>query len=219
MKLPWQHASEPPTVPRAGLSDKHEETSHPCPTLERALKAVFRVDRPEILDLGPLCGETVVYLADRGARVSVEELDVPPPGEPVGGDDAPPPVRPLRIDQPDEKFNLLLAWEQCDFIPEDRLDEFGAELRRVLRPGGWLLLFSLNSKRDQGGGAERPCRYRIIADDRVSREITSLPPQRRSLYPTRRIERALAPMSIQTLHLQRNQMREFLALKASKDPA
>jgi SAM-dependent methyltransferase len=183
------------------------------------LKAVFKSERPEILDLGPLCGETVVYLADRGARVSVEELDVPPPGEPVGGDDAPPPVRPLRIDQPDETFDLVLAWEQCDFIPDDRLDEFGAELRRVLRPGGWLLLFSLNRKLGDEAPADRPSRYRIVADDRVSREPTSFAPQRRWLYPTRRIERALEPMSIQTLHLQRNQMREFLALKLAPGEA
>jgi len=188
-------------------------TSHACPTLARALKAVFREEKPELLDLGPMCGESVVYLADRGARVSVEEPEVPQPTEPVGGQDAPPPLRPLRIDQPDEKFHLILAWEQCDFIPEDHLNEFGAELCRILRPGVWLLLFSLNKEQPEGG---RPSRYRIIADDRVSREVAAGSGRRRWLYPTRRIEQALSPMSIQTLHLQRNQMREFLSLKARR---
>jgi len=208
VKLPWQNS--PATIGVTKPPTSAAKSTHACPTLERALKAVFRVDKPDVLDLGPMCGASVIYLADMGARVTVSEPEIHVPAKPIDGDDESPVTRPFRIDQADEKFHLVLAWEQCDFIPEQHLQEFGAELHRVLRPGGWLLLFSLNCKQPEPG---RPSRYRIISNDRVSREPVAGSPRQRWLYPTRTIERALAPMSVQTLHLQRNQMREFLSLK------
>ena len=45
------------------------------------------------------------------------------------------------------------------------------------------------------------------------REPSGRKPERRWVHPTREIERALAPLSVQGIHLQRNQIREFSALK------
>ena len=96
------------------------------------------------------------------------------------------------------------------------MEEFMAELRRVIATGGWLLLFSLNRPAKEKGESSRPGRYRILADNRIVREETQGPGLQRWVHPTRDIERALAPLSVQALHLQRNQMREFLALKPVK---
>jgi hypothetical protein len=57
-------------------------------------------------------------------------------------------------------------------------------------------------------------RYRLLGDDRFLREEIPGSERQRWAFPTRQIEQALAPLSIQALHLQRNQMREFLALKS-----
>ena len=217
MKLPWRQTTGTTGPAESHAVDPSADTTQPCPTLGRALAAVFKIERPQVLDFGPMCGDSVVYLADRGAKVRVEELVFPPAEAPADADDAPP-RRAFRIDLEDESFDLILAWEHCDYVPPERLDEFGAELHRLLRPGGWLLLFSLNRAPGEGGSGERPSRYRIVGDDRVSREPTNEAVRRRWHYPTRRIEQAVAPLSIQTLHLQRTQMREFLCLKPAGRP-
>jgi hypothetical protein len=176
------------------------------------LARVFREPKPDILALGPLCGESVVYLAGRGARVHVEDLDLPEPapekkpGEAVA--QAPP---PFRLDQPDGRFSLVLAWEILDFVPPDRLQEFGAELRRVLRDQGTLFLFSLAKPL---ATHEPPARYRVLADDVIVREAPTDLVRIRYTHPTREIERALRGLAVQGIHLQRNQMREIVAIKA-----
>ena len=51
----------------------------PCGSLARVLARTFREDKPEILDLGRLCGESAVYFAGRGSRVHIEPFEPPPP--------------------------------------------------------------------------------------------------------------------------------------------
>ena len=91
------------------------------------------------------------------------------------------------------------------------LADYGAELQRVTKDGGWLFLLS----QAQPPPRDEPLtRYRLLADDLVVREVCDLAPRRRWVHPTREIERALAGFSIQGIHLQRNQMREIVAFKA-----
>ncbi len=182
----------------------------PCRSLARVLARAFRRPKPDILDLGPRCGDSVVYLAGRGARGHVEEVEPPRPlpergpGEPV--------VVPPRfaLDQADASVDVVLAWEMADFVPPERLREFGAELVRVLREDGWVFLLTF---------ATRPCpeeplpRYRLLADDLVVRLSGTGQPRRRFAHQNRDLERALAGAAIQGIHLQRNQMREVIAVK------
>jgi len=217
VKFPWRQPAPQDGLGAVGRSgEQSEAAAHACPSLVRAMDRIFKRDKPEILDLGPFCGDTAVYLADRGARVSVTEF-FPPPAAPVaepGGTREPDPSpSPLVIDQPDGCFDLVLAWEHADFTPPDRLRDFGAEIHRVLAVGGLLLLFALNNLSRAEAMARTLGRYRIDEDDKIAREAVPAIGRRRWAHPTREIERALAPLSIQGIHLQRNQMREFLALK------
>lgn len=171
---------------------------------------MLREPKAEILDLGPLCGESVVYLAGRGARVTVEDFEPPPPTPPRQPGEIMIERAPIQFDHPDGRFDLVLAWELTDFVPPDRLPDYGAELRRLTRDGGWLFLLSHAHPQSQN---EPLARYRLLADDLIVRESCDLPPRRRWVHPTREIERALVGFSVQGIHLQRNQMREVLALK------
>jgi len=158
-----------------------------------------------------MCGESVVYLASRGARVHVEDFDPPPPTPPRSPGEILVEKAPVLLDHPAGRFHLVLAWEMLDFVPPDRLPDLGAELVRVTRDGG-LLVFLSQSK--PASDQEPLTRYRLLADDLVVREVCATPPRRRFLHPTRDIERALAGFQVQGIHLQRNQMREILALKS-----
>lgn len=151
-----------------------------------------------------------MYLAGRGARVHVEEVAPPEPlPERRPGEPAAAPAR-FALEQADASVDVVLAWEMADFVPPERLREFGAELVRVLREDGWLFLLTF---------ATRPCpeeplpRYRLLADDLVVRLPGTGEPRRRFAHQNRDLERALAGAAIQGIHLQRNQMREVIALK------
>lgn len=216
MRLPWLKPADPSVAEAAAGG----EDAQPFPTLGYALEALFRQKaKPEILDLGPLCGDTLVYLADRGARVAVVDFDPPPPfvADPDDATGAGP--EPLRIDQPDGRFDLVLAWERFDFVDDARVESFTAELRRVLVPGGRLSLIAMNSIPTAPVTSGRPARYRVSGDDRASREELPEAPRPRFCRPTRDIERALAPLSVEKLQLHRNQMREFLAILPARKSA
>ena len=61
--------------------------------------------------------------------------------------------------------------------------------------------------------SDRAGSYRITADDRMTRLTGHGPARSRWGHPNRAIERSLAPLAIQSIHLQRNRMREFLVRK------
>ncbi len=182
----------------------------PCGGLGRAIARAFRDGKPQVLVFGPLCGESVVFLAGRGARVHVDEIEVPEPIPRRQPGDPAPVIKPFKIDFPAGSFDLVLAWEIFDFVPPERLQEFGAELVRVLRVGGQLIAFA--HQKPPSDHMVIP-RYRLLADDMIVREEPQANPRRRYVHPNREFERAIAGLSVQNIHLQRNQMREFLALK------
>ncbi len=200
--------------PATSSSTRGEKTlslrGHPCGALARVLARAFREVKPEILDLGPLWGDSVTYLAGRGARVYVENFEPPRSIPPRRPGEAPAEIEPVRFDQPDGRMHLVLAWEMSDFVPPERLVEYGSELRRVLRDGGMLFLLSHGRPPAE---REVPVRYLLLADDMVVREPSRMPLLRRYVHPNREIERALAGFSIEGIHLQRSQMREITAVK------
>jgi SAM-dependent methyltransferase len=188
--------------------------------MARALRRILAgPEQPRILDLGQHCTQTAVYLADRGARVCVADFQ-PPPLTPVAqAREAPSPAKaPIAMAHPDGAFDLVLAWEHFDFIPPDRLSDFTGEVRRVLAPGGFLLLYARDSSQQEDGRLDRPASYRLTADDRMVRAAAaeSRPSLPRWSHPNRAIERALSPLAIQGIHLQPDRMREVLAHKPAQ---
>jgi len=179
-----------------------------CRGLARALERILgEKERPEVLVLGENCAPSAVYLANRGARACVDGFDVSTPAE--EGEEEP----PLVISQPDRKYDLVLAWDHGDFIPPERLGEFGAEIARILAPGGWLLLFAHDRVGEAAASQDRPGRYRLTADDRMVRTVGSEPVKPRWSHPNRSIEHALAPLSVESVHLRRDRVREYLMRK------
>ena len=185
----------------------------PCPTLAKALKMIGALDKPRILDIGPLCGATAVFLANRGARVCVEDFTPPPPLPKKTPDGEVTPVEPFVIDQPTDGYDLVLAWEAIDFTPPDRLEEVVGELKRLVRENGLLLMLSRNSTGARKVVEDIPGRFRVEAEDRVRREPSGTQTLPRWVHLNREIERVLRPLSVQGIRLQRDQTREILAIR------
>lgn len=195
-----------------------------CPGMARALQRILSErEQPEVLDLGQFSRSAAVYLANRGARVSVEDFVPPAPTrktrKTLNGDgdrSAPPKPQPVVVPHEDGKFDLVLAWEHWDFVPPERLAEFAAEIGRVMAPGGWLVLYAKDDPGAEAGREEQAGSYSLAADDRMVRLPAAGPARPRWTHPNRAIERALAPLAVQAIHLQPNRIREFLVRKSPK---
>jgi hypothetical protein len=177
----------------------------PCPGLGRVVERLFAgPEQPEVLDLGQPGGAPGLYLADRGARVCIECFEAPDPAAAEGE-----PSPRIAIEQPDAKFDLVLAWEHGDFVPPELFADFAAEVRRLTAPGGYVVWFA----HEIPHGAvreEQPARWRVSGDDRIVRLAGQGRPRPRWSYNTRTIERAVAPLEVQGVHLHRDRTREFL---------
>jgi hypothetical protein len=209
--LQWTSAFRDPS--RGPEADEEIACEQSSPGMARALERILsRRPNPEILDMGQACGATAVYLAGRGARVSVEEFEPPAAVPTVRDPELGLETERLAIDQPDDKFDLVLAWELFDFVPPNRLDEFVAEIWRVMADDGWLLLFALDgSPAVEAQG--RPASYRVTSDDRLVRMPVQGPMRSRWSHHNRAIHQALAPLSVVGVTLRRNRIREFLVHK------
>ena len=180
------------------------------PGLRKSIDRTFRGDKARIIDLGPLCGSSVVDLASRGARVCVEEFVPPRPLTAIAdADDAPDPPA-IRFDHDDASFDLVLLWERLDFVPPDRLREFCQEIRRILKVGGWVLALTSSRKEPRRAAAAR---IRIVDDEHIARDSSGEPERPRWAHPNRELERALDGVSIQGIHLHRDGLREVTGLK------
>lgn len=200
----------PPPVPRSSLepsADDFDFDGARCPGLEKALHFVMRREHPDVLDLGPMCGSTIVFLAGLGARVTVCEFE--PPAAPRR-----PGEKPLRIEQKNASFDLVLAWEQIDFMPPERLKEFASELRRVLTADGWLFLLSRARSSPKLG---RRARFRVFERNMIAREPLDEAARPRFVHTSRAIEQALGGFLIEGMHLRRNQIREVVATRSGYD--
>ncbi len=176
--------------------------------VSRVLAEIARRQYPQVLDLGPLCGASVTQLARLGARVHVEPFEPPPPTPPRRPRQPPPPLVPLRIARLDASFDLVLAGEWLDFVPPDRWDDFGTELARVVRGGGWVVLFSRMGRSTM---MDRPAAFRVEADGRLVRQAARGARRPRWSPTTREIERVLGAFVVEQIHLYRDQLREVVA--------
>jgi SAM-dependent methyltransferase len=182
--------------------------------MARALKRILEHgEQPEVLDLGQFSRSAAIYLASRGARVCIEDFEPPPPTPrlKLGATSVDKP--PISIPHADGKFDLVLGWEHMDFVPPDRVADFAAELSRVMKPGGWLVLFAEDRPGEKAPRQDPPACYRLTADDRIVRTATTSRERLRWAHPNRAIERGVSPMKVQSIQLQRNRIREFLVQK------
>jgi len=190
------------------------ENEQSCPGMARALKRILQPgSQPEVLDLGQFSRSAALYLASRGARVAIEDFEPPPPTPRLkpGAKSVDKPA--IKISQPDRKFDLVLGWEHVDFVPPDRLADVTAELSRVMLPGAWLILFAEDRPVARESRPDHQWCYRLTADDRVVRSPGAGPERPRWPHANRAIERALSPLRVQSIQLQRNRIREFLVQK------
>ncbi|MDH3284402.1 MAG: class I SAM-dependent methyltransferase [Acidobacteriota bacterium] len=147
-----------------------------------------------VLVCGPPSGPTIEVFSGIGCRVTVE-------GERT---------QRVPLDYPDDTFELLLGFDQLDFLDDESARALVAEWRRVLRPGGRVYMLSR-----QNAGQMAAARLRVDVRTDGSLELRPSPdladrPRKRS---NRQIQTMLAPMAVDELYLRRDGLREISGKK------
>lgn len=99
-----------------------------------------------LLDLGPSTTANVMYWVREGHPVSALDIMSHDPAEEI------------RLEYPDARFGGVLGWTSLSHLDVARSRQLIQEIRRVLRPDGWLFAVF------DGDGRKDPVaqRYRII---------------------------------------------------------
>jgi hypothetical protein len=145
--------------------DVESEVGNVLPTkvLGRFLDAIARRPSPVLIDLGAVVGSNVTFLGDRlGCRLTVEDLfsdlDRFTRGDRL---EALPAHFASRLAHADQSVDGVLCWNLFDYLGKPAAAALGAELVRILAPGGALMALFSTVKTDGQPGFTRF----VIRDD------------------------------------------------------
>lgn len=111
--------------------------------LPKFLAAVGQRASPVVLDLGPVVGSNVALLGERlGCKFFVEDLyaDLYRAAHEDRRDELPATLA-VRLTQADASVDGILCWDFFDYLDKASAAALGAQLARVLAPGGVLAGF------------------------------------------------------------------------------
>lgn len=120
--------------------------------LPKFLAAVAQRPSPAVLDLGPVVGSNVSFLGDRlGCKIFVEDLYAELARIAREGRRAElPGLLSGRFTQPDGSIDAIICWDFFDYLDKPSAVALGAQLSRVLAPGGVLAaLFAVKPTADE----------------------------------------------------------------------
>jgi SAM-dependent methyltransferase len=123
---------------------------------------------------------------------------------------------PLSFSYPDESFDAIVGWDLFNYYDPEASKRLGADVVRLLRPGGIVFAF-FHARREEA--PDGPARHRIVDETHLHVEPWSGPPSSRHLYQNRDIEKTFNGLKIVELYFLRHGVREMLLEKrASAGP-
>ena len=196
----------PPVAAGVETEGPSEDTFRATHVLSDFVTEVRTHEAPVVIDLGPAVGTNVAFLGQEFAcKLFIEDLLAKRARGSNGGG------RALQLEQPDASVEGILCWDVLDYFPPSARPALAAELIRVLRPAGVMLLYHRLAV------APHP--------DRVVYEIIN--PRRLRLHragvPSVRVERPLKHRELQLMFgeltairtvLLQNRVREVLFRKS-----
>lgn len=130
----------PPPPPAAGVETEapHEDIFRTTYVLSDFVTEVRVRTAPVVVDLGPAIGANVSFLGQETAcKLFIEDLLSRRSNGANGAGNG----QSLRLKQPDASVDGVLCWDVLDHFQPAARTVLAAELVRVLRPGGVLLVY------------------------------------------------------------------------------
>jgi hypothetical protein len=175
--------------------------------VERYRSFLTKCEDPQILDIGPICGQNIDYLINRYTRIHVCDLVqrlAPEPLQPIEAEAIVP-----WFDYDENSFDGIHLWDVPDHLDDRALKRLVALCSEILKPNGLLMVIA--------GTTSLPQPYQhyvVIGNDMMVRLMKStsfrLPYFHRS---NRDIEIAMKPFEQYCSFVCMNGIREFLFKK------
>jgi hypothetical protein len=146
-----------------------------------------------VLDLGPATKSNLDFFLKRGARVTVADLH-------RAG------CAPFLDQNPELRYDLVLAWDVLNYLDPDRLGRLMEGLGPHFRPGTTLHAF-IATAREIGA---RPSRYRIEDDETFVLEPSPGPPIAAPRYLEQDLLKRMPGLTVENRVQLRNGMLEYV---------
>ena len=179
----------------------------PTKALADFLKALRDKTTPVVVDLGRAVGANVTFLGEQlGCKIFVEDVlaDLSPPSDEDGDEVS---IQPLA--HGDESVDGVLCWDVLEYLDPDAGRVLADEVKRVLRPGGVMLLCH---------GTEAPSRsgqttYEILDEGSLRYRCDNGTRQKQRVLQSREMSTLFEPLTIADSFLLTSRMREMLFRK------
>jgi hypothetical protein len=158
----------------------------------------------QLLDIGPVCGENIAFLAQRVNRLYICDLFIRLTRS--QGDDSGSGMLAQALDYPPESFDGILMWDFPDHVDDQQLTELQSHFGRLLKSNGMLLVCLA------GQGAAAPVVGSFVIRNEFQLHCRPQPHLRLPFHKrqSRRIEALLSPFRLTKSYIYRNGLRELL---------
>ena len=136
----------------ASLAHRAGEGAYPEPdladytsnVLRLFVEALRRRQEPQVLDVGPVCGENISFLAHRVRRLYVCDMFLRVDRDRRKG--VPLSWTWQHLDYPPQSFDGILLWDLVDHLDDREVVRLVELCRTMVRPGGMVAVFVLGAK-------------------------------------------------------------------------
>lgn len=178
-------------------------TGHTSNVLQLFAEGLERVKESQVLDVGPVCGDNISFLAQRVRRLYICDMFFHLERDRREGL---PPTQVWRyLDYPPQSFDGILLWNLVDHLGDQQVARLVEVCHDMVRPGGIVLVFLMG---EQVVGSVV---YSFVIKDRFQLHIRPQPhlhlPQH--VRKNREVLANLAPFTLVKAFLYHNGVREF----------
>jgi hypothetical protein len=172
--------------------------------LKRYLEHLALCDKPEVLDLGPACGNNISFFLPRVSRLHVCDAFFHLIMAIKQGSDAEKHIQ--LINYKESSFDGIHLWDLPDHLESKTLSLLVRRLHMLLKPKGMLTMIASNTS-----GTQPYPLYFVIRDDGAVR-LQKTTSQRFSYFyrPNRDIEQIMKPFRQTSSFICTNGIREFI---------
>lgn len=198
----------PPAQPLAAAHPEREDVLATSSVFPKFLSAIARLERPELLDLGPVVGSNVDFFAGRvSCKLHIEDLfrEIEEAARTGAGTGLVAAIL-ARLDQGLESVDGILCWDVFDFLDRPTGLALAGHLQKLLRRGGALYGFFGTTPID----LRHYTRYVVDREDRFRLRPFPATPVKRNVLVTRDINNMFDRLTLADSVLLKSGTRETL---------
>jgi SAM-dependent methyltransferase len=175
--------------------------------MERYRQFLGKCDNPQLLDIGPICGNNIEYLLHRYTRLFVCDIMQrlrPEPLQPVEADQL-----PACFDYEEGSFDGIHLWDVPDHLDDRALRELVTRCSALLKPNGLLIVIASTTRSLQ------PYQHYFVLNEETAVVLARSTSFKLPYFhrPNRDIELAMKPLEQYSSFICMNGVREFIFKK------